>query len=158
MSAVASPSVPRVMLTQGFAELTIEVRDLDALERFYRDVFCLRVLAREDDRVWLAAGERARLGLWLPGEKEFGDEGGRHVHFAFSAPPGGLDALVARLDAHGHEYRGPVEHDGGDRSLYVEDLEGNVVEVWDFFERGQGRREGAAALAGDDVPPVDPSS
>jgi hypothetical protein len=40
----------------------------------------------------------------------------------------------------------------------VEDLEGNVVEVWDFFERGQGRREGAAALAGDDVPPVDPSS
>jgi catechol-2,3-dioxygenase len=158
MSAVASPSVPRVMLTQGFAELTIEVRDLDALERFYRDVFCLRVLAREDDRVWLAAGERARLGLWLPGEKEFGDEGGRHVHFAFSAPPDGLDALVARLDEHGHDYRGPVEHDGGDRSLYVEDLEGNVVEVWDFFERGQGRREGAAALAGDDVPPVDPSS
>jgi catechol-2,3-dioxygenase len=158
MSAVASPCVSGVMLTQGFAELTIEVRDLEALERFYREVFCLRVLAREDDRIWLAAGERARLGLWLPGEKEFGDEGGRHVHFAFSAGPGGLDALVARLDEHGHEYRGPVEHDGGDRSLYVEDLEGNVVEVWDFFERGQGRREGAAALAGDDVPPVDPSS
>jgi catechol-2,3-dioxygenase len=94
----------------------------------------------------------------LPGEKDFGDEGGRHVHFAFSAGPGGLDALAARLEEHGHEYRGPVEHDGGDRSLYVEDLEGNVVEVWDFFERGQGRREGAAALAGDDVPPVDPSS
>jgi hypothetical protein len=83
---------------------------------------------------------------------------GRHVHFAFSAPPAGLDALVARLDEHGHEHRGPVEHDGGDRSLYVEDLEGNVVEVWDFFERGRGRREGAAALAGDDVRPVDPSS
>jgi hypothetical protein len=28
-----------------------------------------------------------------------------------------------------------VEHDGGDRSLYVVDPEGNVVEVWDFFER-----------------------
>jgi catechol-2,3-dioxygenase len=158
MSALATPPVPLVMLTQGFAELTIEVRDLEALERFYRDVFCLRVLAREDDRIWLAAGERARLGLWLPGEKEFGDEGGRHVHFAFSAGPDGLDALVARLDEHGHEYRGPVEHDGGDRSLYVEDLEGNVVEVWDFFERGEGRREGAAALTGDDVPPPDPSS
>ena len=158
MSAVASPPVPLVMLTQGFAELTIEVRDLEALERFYRDTFGLRVLGREDDRVWLAAGERARLGLWLPGRKEFGDEGGRHVHFAFSAGPRGLNALVARLEEHGHEYRGPVEHDGGDRSLYVEDLEGNVVEVWDFFERGEGRREGAAALAGDDVPPPDPSS
>jgi len=146
------------MLTRGFAELTIEVRDLEALERFYREVFCLRLLAREDDRVWLAAGDDARLGLWLPGEKEFGDEGGRHVHFAFSAGPGGLDALVDRLDAVGHEYRGPVEHDGGDRSLYVEDLEGNVVEVWDFFERGEGRRAGAAALAGGDVQQDDPSS
>jgi len=40
----------------------------------------------------------------------------------------------------------------------VEDLEGNVVEVRDFFERGEGRRDGAVALAGDDVSPGDPSS
>jgi len=158
MNASATWPVHRVMLIQGIAELTIEVRDLEALERFYRDVFGLRLLTREDDRVWLAAGERARLGLWLPGEKEFGDEGGRHVHFAFSAGPGGLDELVDRLDAAGHDYRGPIEHDGGDRSLYVEDLEGNVVEVWDFFERGEGRRDGAAALAGGDVRQDDPSS
>jgi catechol-2,3-dioxygenase len=158
MSATLVRAVSPVMLTDGFAELTIEVRDLGALERFYREVFGLRLLAREDDRVWLAAGEHARLGLWLPGEKEFGDEGGRHVHFAFSAGPAGLDDLAGRLDASGHPYRGPIEHDGGDRSLYVEDLEGNVVEVWDFFARGAGRREGAAALTGDDVRQVDPSS
>lgn len=60
--------------------------------------------------------------------------------------------------AAGHDYRGPIEHEGGDRSLYVEDLEGNVVEVWDFFERGEGRREGAAAPAGGDVREDDPSS
>jgi len=158
MSAAALAPVPRVMLTHGFAEPTIEVRDLDALERFYTDLFELKVLAREDDRVWLAAGERARLGLWLPGEKEFGDEGGRHVHYAFSAPPGGVDQLVARLQDAGHDFRGPVEHDGGDRSLYVEDPEGNIVEVWDFFERGEGRRVGADALASDDVAPPDASS
>ena len=146
MSALTSPPVPGGMLTQGFAELTIEVRDLAVLERFYRTVFGLRVLAREDDRVWLAAGERARLGLWLPGRKEFGDEGGRHVHYAFSAPPGGLDRLVERLDDIGHDYRGPVEHDGGDRSLYVRDPEGNVAEVWDFFRRPDGAREGVDAL------------
>ena len=95
------------------------------------------MLAREDDRIWLAAGEHARLGLWTPGEKEFGDEGGRHVHFAFSAAPGRLDALAERLRAHGADVRGPDEHDGGDRSLYVEDPEGNIVEVWDFFEPRQ---------------------
>jgi hypothetical protein len=33
---------------------------------------------------------------------------------------------------------------------------GLVVEVWDFFERGAGRRHGAGALPGGDVRPVDP--
>lgn len=133
-------------LVQGFAELTLEAHDPDALERFYVDVLGLELLAHEDDRTWLAAGEGARLGLWLPGKKEFGDEGGRHVHFAFSAAPGRLDALTQRLRRAGVEHRGPVEHPGGDRSLYIEDPEGNVVEVWDFFHRGAGRRQGATAL------------
>ena len=122
--------------TDGFAELTLETRDLAGLEAFYGDVLGLERLAREDDRIWLAAGAHARLGLWAPGEKEFGDRGGAHVHFAFSAAPGRLDALAERLRSHGADVRGPEEHDGGDRSLYVEDPEGNVVEVWDFFARG----------------------
>jgi catechol-2,3-dioxygenase len=125
-----------VPLTDGFAELTLEARDLARLERFYTRGFGLEVLAREGDRVWLAAGAQARLGLWAPGEKEFGDRGGRHVHFAFSAGPGGLDALAERLREHGADVRGPEGHDGGDRSIYVGDPEGNVVEVWDFFGRG----------------------
>ena len=60
------------------------------------------------------------------------------MHFAFSAEPGTLDGLVERFGERGIPFRGPVEHPGGDRSLYVEDPEGNVVEVWDFFERGEG--------------------
>jgi catechol-2,3-dioxygenase len=131
----------------GFAELTLEARDIGALERFYVEALGLEPLAREDDRVWLAAGRSARLGLWTPGEKEFGDEGGRHVHFAFAADPGSLDDLAERIEAHGARVRGPERHEGGDRSLYVEDPEGNVVEVWDFFHRGEGAREGTAALA-----------
>jgi catechol-2,3-dioxygenase len=124
-------------LTDGFAELTLETRDLPGMERFYVDGFGLEVLAREGDRVWLAAGDRARLGLWSPGAKEFGDRGGRHVHFAFSSGPGRLDALATRLRDRGAAVRGPERHDGGDRSLYVKDPEGNVVEVWDFFGRGR---------------------
>jgi catechol-2,3-dioxygenase len=134
-------------LVHGVVEMTLEVRDLAALERFYVEALRLRVLKREDDRVWLAVGERGRLGLWLPGEKEFGDEGGRHVHYALSAAPGGLDALHERLEGLGVDVRGPEEHPGGDRSLYFEDPEGNVVEVWDFFERGEGARRGTDALA-----------
>ena len=138
------------MTVAGLVELTLEVRDLDVLESFYVEAFGLRVLKREDDRVWLACGESARLGLWLPGQKEFGDEGGRHVHYALGAEPGTLDALAERLSDRGISVRGPEEHPGGDRSLYVEDPEGNVVEVWDFFERGEGAREGTKALAEED--------
>jgi catechol-2,3-dioxygenase len=131
----------------GICELTLEATDLPALERFYREVLGLEVLGREADRVWLACGTHARLGLWSPGTKEYGDRGGRHVHYALSAAPASFDAVVERLEAASVGYRGPVAHPGGDRSIYVEDPEGNVVELWDFFQRGDGARHGVAALA-----------
>ena len=134
------------MALTGFAELTLEARDLDRLERFYGETLGLELLKREDDRVWLAAGSDARLGLWTPGEKEFGDTGGRQVHYAFRVSPGSLDALRERLAELEVEVRGPVEHDGGDRSIYLEDPEGNVVEAWDFFNRRPGRERGVDEL------------
>jgi len=70
-----------------------------------------------------------------PGPKEFGDEGGVHVHFAFTVAPGSLEAMATRVRELGVPVEGPVTHDGGDRSLYVTDPEGNVVEAWDLFER-----------------------
>jgi catechol-2,3-dioxygenase len=133
-------------LTRGFCELTLETRNPAALADFYKGVFGWRELSREDDRIWLACGERSRLGLWSTGPKEFGDEGGRHVHFALSVRPGQLDELSAELRRRGVPHEGAVEHDGGDRSLYFEDPEGNVVEAWDFFERGDGARQGVDAL------------
>jgi catechol-2,3-dioxygenase len=132
---------------RGLSELTLETPDPRELATFYTRVLELDVLAEEDDRIWLACGPQARLGLWSPGEKEFGDRGGRHVHFAFSIDRGGLEGVADRLRELGVEHRGPVEHDGGDRSLYFDDPQGNVVEVWDFFEDGDGAREGVAALA-----------
>jgi catechol-2,3-dioxygenase len=148
VDAAAETEAPaEAALVDGVCELTLEARDLERLERFYTGVLGCPLISREADRVWLACGPRSRLGLWLPGKKEHGDEGGRHVHFALSVAPGRLDALRERLEQGGIEHRGPVEHDGGDRSLYVRDPEGNVVEVWDFFERAAGAREGVDALA-----------
>jgi catechol-2,3-dioxygenase len=135
-------------LTRGFCELTLEADDPAALAEFYETVFGWSELETgEDDRIWLACGERSRLGLWSRGPKEFGDEGGRHVHFALSIKPGQLDALADALTRLGMGYEGPVEHDGGDRSLYFRDPEGNVVEAWDFFEHGDGARHGVGALS-----------
>jgi catechol-2,3-dioxygenase len=137
---------PLAGVVSGICELTLETADLPRLERFYREAFGCEEISRQGDRIWLACGPHTRLGIWSPGPKEFNDRGGRHVHFAFSVGPGELDALCRRLDWREIAYRGPVEHPGGDRSVYLEDPEGNVVEVWDFFEHGVGAREGVRAL------------
>jgi catechol-2,3-dioxygenase len=130
-------------ITAGLCELTLETADPFSLAGFYERVFGWQRLSEEPDRIWLACGEDARIGFWAPGEKEFGDRGGRHVHYALSIPPGRMTALCDHLEREGIDYRGPVEHDGGDRSIYFSDPERNLVEAWDFFER----RQDAEALA-----------
>lgn len=124
------------MDVRGIAEITLQSGDLPALEHFYTHVIGLRVLQRRDDRVWLAAGEHARVGLWAPGPKEFDDSPGRHVHFALTLGPSELAGLAGRLAAAGADHEGPVEHDGGDRSLYWTDPAGHRGEAWDLFVSG----------------------
>jgi catechol 2,3-dioxygenase-like lactoylglutathione lyase family enzyme len=69
---------------RGICELVLETDDLERLEGFYNSLG-LEPLQRRDDRIWLAAGGRSRLGIPSPGCKEHGDRGGRHVQFAISA-------------------------------------------------------------------------
>jgi catechol-2,3-dioxygenase len=138
----------RNMTIAGICELVLETDDVDRLRGFYEEKLGLKqLLAEDEDRVWLRAGEHCRLGIWSPGEKEYSDRGGRHVHFAFSVGAEGLDALSEQLRARGVEVEGPVEHDGGDRSAYFFDPAGNRVEIWDFFEDGDGSEDGVMALA-----------
>lgn len=137
------------MDVKGICELVLETEDVARLQRFYRELLGLRLLAEEDDRVWLAVGEHCRLGIWSPGEKEYSDRGGRHVHFAFAVDRERLASLIEQLRADGLEVEGPIEHEGGDRSAYFFDPAGNRVELWDFFRDGDGADDGVVALAED---------
>ncbi|TMK55549.1 MAG: VOC family protein [Actinobacteria bacterium] len=136
------------MKLSGICELVLETDDVGSLASFYRELG-LELVLEEDDRVWLALGERCRLGIWPPGEQEFDDRGGRHVHFALSVDRDDLDDLTARLRKRGVEVQGPVEHEGGDRSVYFSDPAGNRVELWNFFRDGDGAEGGVMALAED---------
>jgi catechol-2,3-dioxygenase len=136
------------MTVAGICELVLETDDVQRLASFYRELG-LELVLEEGDRIWLALGERCRLGIWPPGEKEYSDRGGRHVHFALSVDHDRLDALMAGLRERGTEVEGPIEHDGGDRSVYFFDPEKNRVELWDFFRAGDGAEDGVMALAED---------
>ena len=130
----------------GISELVLEVSDLDAARRFYRDLLGFEeTLYGEgrDDRLWYLIGSSARLGLWTPQVGLAGGRGGAHVHFAFQLPREALDPLLERLRAAGVEVEGPVQL-GADRAIYVTDPDDNVVEFWtqDMAEYSAGAREG----------------
>jgi catechol 2,3-dioxygenase-like lactoylglutathione lyase family enzyme len=120
----------------GVSELVLEVADLDAAERFYAGALGLPVVERWSQRpaVWLLAGDRTRIGLWL-GEQVgiAGGRGGSHVHFALHLAPEEYDPALERLRGLGFEPHEEVfpRYDRS-RSLYVDDPDGNVVELWTF--------------------------
>jgi len=117
--------------------MVLEVRDLDISTRFYEEIIGLKVITRwEGDRkaVWFDMGDTAALGLWLPetgGANAIANgRGGAHVHFALRIPQGSIDAVQARLQDLGY-FPERVEFDDGNRSLYVDDPDGNCVELMD---------------------------
>jgi catechol 2,3-dioxygenase-like lactoylglutathione lyase family enzyme len=115
----------------GVSELVLEVVDLEASERFYGEVLGLPVVDRWPDReaVWVMAGDRTRIGLWRPQVGLAGGRGGLHVHFALHIAEADYDAAVERLRSLGQDVE-EIAFDGAGRAVYVDDPDGNVVELW----------------------------
>jgi catechol 2,3-dioxygenase-like lactoylglutathione lyase family enzyme len=133
----------------GISELVLEVFDLDAARRFYRDVLGFEeTLYGEgaEGRYWYLVGRTARLGLWTEQVGLAGGRGGAHVHYAFSVSDGEIDRLRERIEGAGAEVEGPIQLGPG-RAIYVTDPDGNVVEFWsqDMAAYTEGAREGGGA-------------
>jgi catechol 2,3-dioxygenase-like lactoylglutathione lyase family enzyme len=117
---------------KGISELVLEVSDLDAARRFYRDQLGFEeTLYGEgrEGRYWYLIGDTARLGLWTEQVGLAGGRGGAHVHFAFEVADGEIDRLLERIGEAGVEVEGPIQLGPG-RAIYVTDPDGNVVEFW----------------------------
>ncbi len=121
----------------GMHELVLEVADLASAERFYTEVIGLTAIDRwtgEREAVWFDTGDTVALGLWT--RETGGDKaihrgrGGAHVHFALRIPHGSIDAWQARLEATGQPVT-RVDFGDGNRSVYIDDPDGNCVEVMD---------------------------
>jgi predicted enzyme related to lactoylglutathione lyase len=130
----------------GISELVLEVSDLEAARRFYRDVLGFEeTLYGEgaEGRYWYLVGETARLGLWTEQVGLAGGRGGAHVHYAFNVADGEIDRLQDRIEEAGGAVDGPIQLGPG-RAIYVTDPDGNVVEFWsqDMTAYTAGAREG----------------
>src|SRR6266508_6767721 len=94
----------------GISELVLEVSDLEAARRFYRDVLGFEeTLYGEgaEGRYWYLVGDTARLGLWTKQVGLAGGRGGAHVHYAFNVADAEIDPLKERIEREGGEVEGP---------------------------------------------------
>ena len=116
----------------GVSELVLEVVDLEAAEAFYAGLLGLPVVERWPDReaIWVMAGDRTRIGLWRPQVGLAGGRGGVHVHFALKIAEEDFDATVAELRGRGREVEVIGFSDTHGRAAYLDDPDGNVVELW----------------------------
>jgi catechol 2,3-dioxygenase-like lactoylglutathione lyase family enzyme len=128
-------------------EFVLEVADLERSATFYRDKLGMTEVERwhgPRPGVWVAMGTNQVLGLWPaksggPGVGLYDSRGGTHVHFALYVAPGTLDTWIAKLRTAGVEVKGPVDFGPGNRSIYVDDPDGNVVELAQWAHDWQGR-------------------
>src|SRR5229473_3893911 len=128
------------MPMRGLLELVLEVSDIERSVAFYRDVLGLPEIERWPPPrlgVWLSMGRNEVLGLWPAasggrGVAIAGSRGGSHVHFAIYVEPGSLLDWQQQLQQAGLDVEGPVEFAHPNKSLFVEDPDGNVVELADW--------------------------
>ena len=119
---------------QELLAITLEVRDLELSEAFYRELGLLPG-KRDDTRGQrtLQVGEEQSLRLWKPITKQrtldpIRPRGGSHVHYAMKIPKGTFDDVIGTLEQRGIPYD---LHDFGadDTGIYFYDLDLHQVEL-----------------------------
>lgn len=119
---------------RGALEFALYGPDIQALARFYNDVFGLEVILRAADRLIALRCGHSTLLLFDPAVTRengpvpaHGADGPGHI--AFVIEDGERDAWRTHLQRHGVEIEREMEWDEGGVSIYVRDPAGNSVEL-----------------------------
>lgn len=124
-------------IVQSIVEIVLNCRDQAATRTFYEEVFGLEFMGKptEPGPVFLkVAGQPERVPQMIvlvplpPGSGEFTSPRSLH-HLAFEVTPDIYDQLERDLRERGLEVRGGTHPLVPSRTLYVDDPEGNEVEV-----------------------------
>lgn len=122
---------------QALAEIVIHVRDRERSLAFYRDLLGLPVISPPDfpGPVFLKAGEGAAgvpqmvVLVSLPEDAPPFQEPSHLHHMAFEVKPEEFNAFQQRLESNGYAIRSGQHPVIPSRTLYVDDPDGNEVEL-----------------------------
>ncbi|GEP04387.1 VOC family protein [Methylobacterium oxalidis] len=111
--------------------VTLVVRDLDALTRFYRDAIGLSVVSAAGGAVRLGAGDTTFLVLrHAPNARPREPREAGLFHTAFLLPGrGDLGAWLLHTEKHGIALTGAADHLVSE-AVYLDDPEGNGIEIY----------------------------
>jgi catechol 2,3-dioxygenase-like lactoylglutathione lyase family enzyme len=126
---------------KGLGEVSIRVKDLDAMHRFYEDVVGLEVLAREEDYVFFKvaegyAGHTQNLALFDATNRMFLENKSLELsreqttlhHIALNISLADYESEQRRLEGLGLKVLATEHAWIHVRSLYFSDPEGNLLE------------------------------
>lgn len=133
----------------GIKETALTVSDVERSERFYREVFDLRVIAGEPHRfrafsvadshvLLLFAAGQTNEPLELPGGVIPPHGASGRMHFAFSIDAADFDSWKQRLEKLGIPIESTITWPLGGRSLYLRDPDQHLVElvtpgIWSIY-------------------------
>jgi len=123
------------MAIRGLAEIVLWVHDLPKAVAFYRDVLGLAPLSDRPNPAFLRAGDPAIAVPQLIVLVQLPPEAGSFAkprtlhHLALEIPAEEFDAEKARLEGLGFEVRSGQHPVIPSRTMYVDDPEGNEVEL-----------------------------
>lgn len=111
--------------------VTLAVRDLDALTRFYRDIIGLGILSETESAVQLGTGDATRLVLRRdPNARSRDPREAGLFHTAFLLPDrSDLGAWLLHAERHGIALTGGADHLVSE-AVYLDDPEGNGIEIY----------------------------
>ena len=126
---------------KGLGEVSIRVRDLDAMQKFYEEVVGLEVLRREESFVFFKVaegygGHTQNLALFEAGE-ELSEEKTTLHHIALNVSLEDFESEKRRLEDLGLRVNATVHEWLHVRSLYFPDPEGNSLEFVCYDESVQ---------------------
>ncbi|HEY5730890.1 MAG TPA: VOC family protein [Anaerolineales bacterium] len=125
---------------KGLGEVSIQVRDLDAMQKFYKEVVGLEVLRRDDDERFVFfkvaegyGGHTQNLALFEASNTLSPQESPLH-HIALNVALEDFETEKMRLEGLGLKINATVHEWLHVRSLYFYDPEGNHLEFVAYDE------------------------